>query len=127
MWLRSLRRRADEVRCTVLPGRDLFILFDLEIAFLFPWAVTLREIGPAGFWAMMILPGHPGRRLRLRVEKGRARLGVIPTDTDEAVAFTGGGNVGTHSMAIDGVLKEGFVTTSVDALINWSKTGSLWR
>ena len=32
----------------------LFILFDLEIAFLFPWAVALREIGPAGFWAMMI-------------------------------------------------------------------------
>jgi len=35
----------------------LFILFDLEIAFLFPWAVSLREIGPAGFWAMMIFLG----------------------------------------------------------------------
>ena len=32
----------------------LFILFDLEIAFLFPWAVALREIGAVGFWAMMI-------------------------------------------------------------------------
>jgi NADH-quinone oxidoreductase subunit A len=32
----------------------LFILFDLEIAFLFPWAVSLREIGAPGFWAMMI-------------------------------------------------------------------------
>ena len=32
----------------------LFILFDLEIAFLFPWAVALKEIGPTGFWAMMI-------------------------------------------------------------------------
>lgn len=32
----------------------LFILFDLEIAFLFPWAVALDAIGPAGFWAMMI-------------------------------------------------------------------------
>jgi len=29
-------------------------------------------------------------------------------------------------MGIEGVMKEGFVTTSVDALINWSKTGSLW-
>ena len=29
----------------------LFILFDLEIAFLFPWAVSLKEIGAAGFWA----------------------------------------------------------------------------
>ena len=32
----------------------LFILFDLEIAFLFPWAVSLNEIGASGFWAMMI-------------------------------------------------------------------------
>jgi NADH-quinone oxidoreductase subunit A len=32
----------------------LFILFDLEIAFLFPWAITLNEIGPFGFWSMMI-------------------------------------------------------------------------
>ena len=32
----------------------LFILFDLEIAFLFPWAIALREIGATGFWAMMV-------------------------------------------------------------------------
>ena len=31
----------------------LFILFDLEIAFLFPWAVALREVGAIGFWAAM--------------------------------------------------------------------------
>ena len=32
----------------------LFILFDLEIAFLFPWAVVLDQIGLAGFLAMMV-------------------------------------------------------------------------
>jgi len=32
----------------------LFILFDLEIAFLFPWAVALRDIGLFGFLSMMI-------------------------------------------------------------------------
>jgi NADH-quinone oxidoreductase subunit A len=32
----------------------LFILFDLEIAFLFPWAVALNDIGMAGFLAMML-------------------------------------------------------------------------
>ena len=32
----------------------LFILFDLEIAFLFPWAVVLQEIGFFGFMAMMV-------------------------------------------------------------------------
>ncbi|MFN9708208.1 MAG: NADH-quinone oxidoreductase subunit A [Burkholderiales bacterium] len=35
----------------------LFILFDLEIAFLFPWAVALKEIGTTGFVAMMIFLG----------------------------------------------------------------------
>jgi len=32
----------------------LFIIFDLEIAFLFPWAISLGSIGPLGFWSMMI-------------------------------------------------------------------------
>ena len=32
----------------------LFIIFDLEIAFLFPWAISLGNIGMLGFWSMMI-------------------------------------------------------------------------
>lgn len=32
----------------------LFIIFDLEIAFLFPWAVILPQIGLWGFWSMMV-------------------------------------------------------------------------
>ena len=32
----------------------LFILFDLEIAFLFPWAIVLKEIGTFGFVSMMV-------------------------------------------------------------------------
>ena len=35
----------------------LFIIFDLEIAFLFPWAVSLHDIGASGFWAMMVFLG----------------------------------------------------------------------
>ena len=31
----------------------LFIIFDLEIAFLFPWAISLGSIGALGFWSMM--------------------------------------------------------------------------
>jgi NADH-quinone oxidoreductase subunit A len=31
----------------------LFIIFDLEVAFLFPWAVALGKIGMYGFWSMM--------------------------------------------------------------------------
>ena len=32
----------------------LFIIFDLEVAFLFPWAVSLGAIGVFGFWSMMV-------------------------------------------------------------------------
>ncbi len=35
----------------------LFIIFDLEIAFLFPWAVSLGTIGVFGFWSMVIFLG----------------------------------------------------------------------
>jgi NADH-quinone oxidoreductase subunit A len=35
----------------------LFIIFDLEIAFLFPWAVVLDELGMFAFWAMFIFLG----------------------------------------------------------------------
>ena len=35
----------------------LFIIFDLEVAFLFPWAVSLAEIGTFGFWSMVIFLG----------------------------------------------------------------------
>ena len=35
----------------------LFIIFDLEVAFLFPWAISLEKIGTFGFWSMMMFLG----------------------------------------------------------------------
>jgi len=35
----------------------LFIIFDLEVAFLFPWAVSLGKIGMFGFWSMVVFLG----------------------------------------------------------------------
>ena len=35
----------------------LFIIFDLEVAFLFPWAIAFRDVGLAGFWSMMAFLG----------------------------------------------------------------------
>jgi len=35
----------------------LFIIFDLEVAFLFPWAAALGDIGAFGFWSMMLFLG----------------------------------------------------------------------
>jgi NADH-quinone oxidoreductase subunit A len=35
----------------------LFIIFDLEVAFLFPWAITFGQLGSLGFWSMMVFLG----------------------------------------------------------------------
>ena len=35
----------------------LFIIFDLEVAFLFPWAVALGDVGVFGFWSMVVFLG----------------------------------------------------------------------
>ena len=35
----------------------LFIIFDLEVAFLFPWAISLKSIGVYGFWSMVVFLG----------------------------------------------------------------------
>ena len=35
----------------------LFIIFDLEVAFLFPWTVAFKDVGMLGFWSMMVFLG----------------------------------------------------------------------
>jgi NADH-quinone oxidoreductase subunit A len=35
----------------------LFIIFDLEVAFLFPWAAAFKDVGTFGFWSMMTFLG----------------------------------------------------------------------
>ena len=48
----------------------LFIIFDLEIAFLFPWAVSLADIGLFGFWSMVVFLGVLGIGLIYEWNKG---------------------------------------------------------
>ncbi len=87
----------------------LFIIFDLEIAFLFPWAVVLDEIGTFGFVAMVIF----------------LAVLVVGLCTSGKKARSNGIERG-WIMSMQGVTEQGFVTTSVDNLINWTRTGSLW-
>ena len=82
----------------------LFILFDLEIAFLFPWAVVLREIGHVWLRGDDVFPRDPGGRLHLRVEEGSAGMGM--------------------RQAADS--RQGLRHHALDNLINWARTGSLW-
>jgi NADH-quinone oxidoreductase subunit A len=48
----------------------LFIVFDLEAAFLFPWAVTLKETGWLGWGAMMVFLAELGLGLAYAWKKG---------------------------------------------------------
>ena len=38
----------------VLPGGDSFIVFDVEVVFLYPWAVVFRQLGSFGFVEMLV-------------------------------------------------------------------------
>ena len=55
----------------------LFIIFDLEVAFLFPWAVAFHEIGALRLLVDDDVPRRADDRLRLRMEQGSAGMGLI--------------------------------------------------
>ena len=59
----------------------LFIIFDLEVAFLFPWAVSLGDIGVYRLLVDDDLPRHPHHRLHLRMAEGGSRMGLIERAT----------------------------------------------
>jgi len=50
----SFQERAGASRSKFYLVAMLFILFDIEAAFLFPWAAVFRRLGPAGFWQMAV-------------------------------------------------------------------------
>ena len=54
----------------------LFILFDIEIVFLYPLAVILHELAWFGFVEFLVFLGHPAARLRLHLAEGSARVAV---------------------------------------------------
>src|SRR6476646_3935473 len=63
------------------------------------------------------LPHHSRRRLHLRMEERGARVGLA-TATDD--------NVVSAADAAAGFAQRGFLTTRLDDLVSWARTGSLW-
>ena len=55
----------------------LFIIFDLEVAFLFPWAVAFKEVGAVRLLVDDGVPGRAHDRFHLRVAQGRAGVGLM--------------------------------------------------
>ena len=68
---RSTLAKAAPYECGIVPDREpaerfpvrfylvamIFIIFDIEIIFLYPWAVIFRELGAFGLWEMLIFAG----------------------------------------------------------------------
>ena len=112
----------------------LFIIFDLEVAFLFPWAIVFHDLGALGFWSMMLFLGRADRRLRLRMEQGSAGMGltaspiVAPAPRASSIRATGkpiGADDAYFGAISDELADKGFLVTSTDDLIQWARTGSL--
>jgi hypothetical protein len=102
----------------------LFIIFDLEIAFLFPWAVVLDHVGMTGLVAMGVFLLILVIGFIYEWKKGCAGMGIsefcitrlVEGEVDDIL----------RPDTDNPLLEKGFVTTSADALINWARTGSMW-
>jgi len=55
----------------------LFIIFDLEVAFLFPWAVAFGKLGATGFWSMLVFLAVLTSALPMNGRKARSN-GIEP-------------------------------------------------
>jgi len=103
----------------------LFIIFDLEVSFLFPWAVAFGKLGVFGFWSMMLFLAV--------LEEGSARMELsepaILTPRREVVAASAGKPAGANDPFFSGLNSEladkGFLVAAADDLIAWARTGSL--
>ena len=112
----------------------LFIIFDLEVAFLFPWAVAFHDIGALRLLVDDAVPGRADDRLRLRMEQGSAGMGLSaspssrPRRAASSIPATGrpvGANDPYFGAISDQLADKGFLVTTTDDLIQWARTGSL--
>lgn len=100
----------------------LFIIFDLEAAFLFPWAVSLKHIGWAGWAAMMIFLAELVLGLvyawKKRERSNGSRTRSTPPGTLPEASFNG---------LNDELSNKGFlVVGNRRSSFQWARTGSLW-
>src|SRR5688572_14534339 len=115
MRLRGFRRQPHEIRRALLPGRDP--VHRLRSRDRLPVSLGRGARQHRGLRAGLDghLPVHPRGGLHLRVEEGGARVGLADNVAPESAPAGDGG-----------FAERGFVTTTIDAAMNWARTGSLW-
>src|ERR1700687_835997 len=119
----------------------LFIIFDLEVAFLFPWAVAFGKLGATGFWSMLVFLAVLTVGFAYEWKRGAPEWGAPPAPPPPVFApavppaATGildpstGRPVGAtdpYFLEVNHELSDkGFFVTATDDLITWARTGSL--
>ena len=90
------------------------------MAFLFPWAVALGDIGLFGFWSMMLFLGvlTVGSSRMAQRSVGMGVITPAKPDPITEAALTRALN--------DELADKGFVVAQLDKLITWARTGSMW-
>ena len=131
----------------------LFIIFDIEIIFLFPWAVRFRQLGLFGLVEMAFFIGLGVRGLRLRLAHRRVRLGRgrrdarrdrrcrptswrRPTPSSRRRCATRrspvpverleGVHLGKTPEEIEEEVRRGVLLTSLDRAVGWARKQSMW-
>ena len=87
----------------------LFVIFDIEAVFIYPWAVLFRELGLFGLRRNGGLSVHSAARSVLRLEEGGPGMGVDQTCS-------------TRSRRT----RSGIITTRLDEVVRWARKNSLW-
>ena len=64
----------------------LFVAFDIEVIFIYLWAIVFRDLLLGGFVSMLIFVGDPAARARLRLAQGGPDMAVTPSDPTSASA-----------------------------------------
>ena len=102
----------------------LFIIFDLEVAFLFPWAVSLGDIGVFGFWSMMVFLGvltvgfiYEWKKGRSNGSDRRARRARSRRATSRTCCC---------ARRPRRCRTRASSSRSSTTLVNWARSGSLW-
>src|SRR5581483_4130433 len=105
--LRGVRGQPHEVRRALLPRRHSVHRVRPRDRLPLSMCGGTRQDRPRGPHRDGRIPRHPRRRIHLRVEEGGAGVGLDPEGAE-------------------GFAQRGFLTTQVDNLLNWARTGSLW-
>ena len=99
----------------------VFLLFDIEVAFLYPWAMALRDLGWTGFFQIVTFMADPAGRLRLHLAQGRPRLG----------SSRGASHAWPHErpgwlMGLEQQLEIPVLTTTVEKMVHWARRSAIW-